>query len=441
MRASARVVEVLCYKGKSGASRVSTMGRVRIRHLVLSAWALVALVCSAAAQPDPREMSGIPLPVSDLPVGAVSVRVIRGQLSNNIPDQPVELHQGDNVLTAFTDESGRAQFGGLSPGTPVFAVTTVDGERLESRRFPVPGQGGVRLVLAAAVSGEGTTAEAEARPGTVTLGGESRLLIELGEENVEVYYLLDVVNAADVPVMPPSPLVVEMPPGAQAITVLPESTPRATADGPQVTVTGPFQPGRTSVSTAYILPYAGGNLEISQLLPAALEEVLIIAETTGEMELVSPQIARYGEITQPGGQTYILGAGSGIPAGGTLTFELAGLPHHSTGPRRIALVLAVLIIGCGVWATVTSGDSVSAGRHQTLQGRREQLFRDLVRLERQHRSGTIDPTRYATRRQELVTRLDQVYGKLDEELAPVVFSSHRPVRSESSVAGHSRTAG
>ena len=417
------------------------MGRVRIRHLVLSAWALVALVCSAAAQPDPREMSGIPLPVSDLPVGAVSVRVIRGQLSNNIPDQPVELHQGDNVLTAFTDESGRAQFGGLSPGTPVFAVTTVDGERLESRRFPVPGQGGVRLVLAAAVSGEGTTAEAEARPGTVTLGGESRLLIELGEENVEVYYLLDVVNAADVPVMPPSPLVVEMPPGAQAITVLPESTPRATADGPQVTVTGPFQPGRTSVSTAYILPYAGGNLEISQLLPAALEEVLIIAETTGEMELVSPQIARYGEITQPGGQTYILGAGSGIPAGGTLTFELAGLPHHSTGPRRIALVLAVLIIGCGVWATVTSGDSVSAGRHQTLQGRRERLFRDLVRLERQHRSGTIDPTRYATRRQELVTRLDQVYGKLDEELAPVVFSSHRPVRSESSVAGHSRTAG
>ena len=417
------------------------MGRVGIRHLVLSAWALVALVCSAAAQPDPREMSGIPLPVSDLPVGAVSVRVIRGQLSNNIPDQPVELHQGDNVLTAFTDESGRAQFGGLSPGTPVFAVTTVDGERLESRRFPVPGQGGVRLVLAAAVSGEGTTAEAEARPGTVTLGGESRLLIELGEANVEVYYLLDVVNAADVPVMPPSPLVVEMPPGAQAITVLPESTPRATADGPQVTVTGPFQPGRTSVSTAYILPYAGGNLEISQLLPAALEEVLIIAETTGEMELVSPQIARYGEIIQPGGQTYILGAGSGIPAGGTLTFELAGLPHHSTGPRRIALVLAVLIIGCGVWATVTSGDSVSAGRHQTLQGRRERLFRDLVRLERQHRSGTIDPTRYATRRQELVTRLDQVYGKLDEELAPVVFSSHRPVRSESSVAGHSRTAG
>ena len=417
------------------------MGRVRIRHLVFLAWALVALVCSAVAQPDPRAMSGIPLPVSDLSVGTVSVRVIRGQLSNNIPDQPVELHQGDNVLTAFTDESGRAQFEGLSSGSPVFAVTTVDGERLESRRFPVPGQGGVRLVLVAAVSGEVAAAEVEARPGTVTFGGESRFLIELGEENLEVYYLLDVVNAADVPVMPPSPLVVEMPPGAQATTVLPESTPRATADGQTVTVTGPFQPGRTSVGTVYILPYAGGTLEISQRLPAALEEVFILAETTGEMELVSPQIARYGELTPPGGQTYIMGAGSGIPAGGTLTFELAGLPHHSTLPRRIALVLTVLIIGCGVWATMTSGDSVSAGRHQALQGRRERMFRDLVRLERRHRSGTIGPTHYATRRRGLVALLEQVYGKLDEELAPVVFSSHRPVRSESSVAGHSRTAG
>ena len=60
--------------------------------------------------PDPKQMSGIPRPVDDLPNGAVSVRLIRGELSNNIADHPVELHVGSKVPTVKTDESGRAQF-------------------------------------------------------------------------------------------------------------------------------------------------------------------------------------------------------------------------------------------------------------------------------------------------------------------------------------------
>ena len=108
------------------------MGRAHIRYLVCAACAVVLLASSGQAQPDPREMSGIPLPVSDLPDGTISVRVVRRQLSNNVLDQPVQLYQGDNVLTALTDESGRAQFVGLSPGASVYAVTTVDDEHLES---------------------------------------------------------------------------------------------------------------------------------------------------------------------------------------------------------------------------------------------------------------------------------------------------------------------
>ena len=64
---------------------------------------VVALVCATAfaaadvaaqfAMPDPKEMSGIPrpVPVGDLPNRTVSVRLIRGALSNNIANQPVEL--------------------------------------------------------------------------------------------------------------------------------------------------------------------------------------------------------------------------------------------------------------------------------------------------------------------------------------------------------------
>ena len=418
------------------------MDRGRIRHVVFVMWVLTLLASFARAQPDPQQMSGIPLPVSDLPLGAVSVRVVRGQLSNNIPDQPVELHQGDEVLTALTDESGRAQFSGLSPGASVFVVTTVDGQRLESQRFSMPGQGGVRLILAAVVPGAAPAVEVDAQPGTVTFGAESRFQVELGEENVEVYYVFDVINAADVPVMPSRPLVFEMPPGAETTTVLPESTPRATANGREVTVTGPFQPGRTVVNMAYNLPYSGGRLEISQRLPAELEELFIIAELTGDVDLVSTQVSRREEITLAGDQTYVLGVGSGIPAGGTLTFALTGLPYHSTMPRTIALVLAALVIGSGVWASASPGHTTSGERRQALEARRDRLFKDLVRIELQHRSQKIGATRYTNRRQELVTLLELVYRQLEqEELAPGVDGSQGQVPSTSPVGGRARTAG
>ena len=100
--------------------------------------------------PDPKQMAGIPRPVDDLPAGSVSVRLIRGQLSNNIADHPVELHFGNGrVLTVKTDDAGRAQFDKLPAGSPVKASADVDGEHLESQEFPAPAQGGIRLMLVA----------------------------------------------------------------------------------------------------------------------------------------------------------------------------------------------------------------------------------------------------------------------------------------------------
>jgi hypothetical protein len=75
-------------------------------------------------------MSGIPRPVDDLPKGAISVRLIRGQLSNNITGHPVALHIGSKVVTLKTDENGRAQFNDVTPGATIKATTDVDGEHL-----------------------------------------------------------------------------------------------------------------------------------------------------------------------------------------------------------------------------------------------------------------------------------------------------------------------
>src|SRR5919201_6940662 len=103
---------------------------MRTAFRVLLALAIVAAAAPLAAQfamPDPKQMSGIPRPVSDLPDRTVSVRLIRGELSNNITNFPVELHVDGNVRTMKTDESGRAQFGDLPAGATLKAVAVVDG--------------------------------------------------------------------------------------------------------------------------------------------------------------------------------------------------------------------------------------------------------------------------------------------------------------------------
>src|SRR5436305_5850111 len=98
---------------------------------VLCGGAFVPVLSAQFQMPDPKQMSGIPRPVDDLPAGSISVRLIRGSLSNNIVGHPVELHVGSSVRTAKTDESGRAQFDKVPAGASVTAVADVDGEHLE----------------------------------------------------------------------------------------------------------------------------------------------------------------------------------------------------------------------------------------------------------------------------------------------------------------------
>src|SRR2546426_6884417 len=153
---------------------------------VLTVLCVEAVVVAQLQMPDPKQMAGIPRPVTDLPNGAVSVRLIRGDLSNNIANHPVELHIGSKVQSVKTDDMGRAEFTNLAAGAPVKATADVDGEHLESQEFPAPAQGGIRLLLVATDKSRGAKTEpaAPAVAGTVVIGSRSRILMEPGEETV-----------------------------------------------------------------------------------------------------------------------------------------------------------------------------------------------------------------------------------------------------------------
>ncbi len=113
----------------------------------------------AAAQPggmpDLRAMSGRPLPVRDLRVGTVVVRVSRQIPMNGVAGIEVKATVSTpgggeaRLQTAKTAEDGRATFEGLLPGATFQAEATVDGERLQTSAFAIPAEGGARILLIA----------------------------------------------------------------------------------------------------------------------------------------------------------------------------------------------------------------------------------------------------------------------------------------------------
>ena len=391
--------------------------------VIVTAGGLFVWPMASNAQPDPRQMSGLPLPDGSLPDGTITVRVVRGAVTNNVPGQGVELRQGDTVEMAVTDAEGRATFLTLSAGQEVRASTELDGERLESQLFAVPGRGGVRVMLVG-VDPENQPLPAES--GTVTFGEESWVQVELVEESVEVYYLFQILNSGFAPIDPEVPVAFDLPSGAEGTTVLRGSSPRTQVNGLRVELPGPFEPGVTPLQVAYILPYSNESLVLSQELPIDMEAFLVSVEQWGNVDFVSSQVTRQVAIppSETGGVPYQVGSGPRIPAGQPVTIELVGLPYRSRTPSNVALMIAVGILALGVWGgSGQARTTTSATRRRTLEMRKEKLFSDLVKIERQHQTGKIGSTKYRSRQRELFASLERVYRERDEELTSVLLTS------------------
>lgn len=384
--------------------------------------ALCALGSDAWAQinmPDPSMINGRALPAPELPDGTVSVRTVRETVGNNITGQTVTVTAGSATKTGTTDDQGRAMFTGLPVGTTATARAEVNGETLESLPFEVPGRGGIRIILVAGIKeaaerkAREQAAEAAAPPikGTVVFGGDSRMLVEFRDDELRVFYILEIVNTARARVDIGGPLVLDLPEDAQQVTLLEGSTTAASVDGTRVRVVGPFAAGSTPLQIAFALPSTGSTYTMTQTWPVRLEQVMTMVQKVPNLQVSSPQIAEKDEARAQNGTPFMLGGGPGIPAGGSVSLTLTGLPVHPAWPRYLALGLAGLILLAGAWYASTGREPATDVRRLT--DRRESLLGELVRLDEQHRAGRIDGSKYAARRQKLVGDLERVYGELD----------------------------
>jgi hypothetical protein len=389
------------------------------RSLILLLLLVSVVSLHAQQMPDPSQMAGQPLPAPELPGGTVSVRVVRERMGNNVADHPVTLKAGDRTLSGKTDAQGRATFAGIAAGTRVTAETVVDGETLRSREFPVPSGSGVRVALIAGLEAAAArdkaaredAARQPARQGIVVFGGESRIILEFQDDNLQIFYLLDIVNNARTPIDPGGPMFIEFPGGAVGAGTLEGSSTLATLQGDRLRINGPFPPGTTQVQVGYRLPYRGDQVVLTQQWPAPFEQLFVAAEKVGSLQMTSPQFQQTQE-ANAGGSPFLMATGGRLNAGDMLTVTLTGLPHHSTLMRDVGVGAGVLILLAGFYFAFT-GPRAHRDRMQELLRRKEKLLADLVALEEQRSEQRLDEKRYATRRQSLVAQLERVMGELD----------------------------
>ncbi len=332
------------------------------RLTVVALWCAVTLVPVIARgqvqMPNASEMSGRPLATADLPVGTVSVRVVRGGFDKNIPGQPVEFTIDGQSRVVSTNSEGRAVVSGIRSGSQVQAVAIVDGERLESLAFTM-GATAMQMALVATDPEDVVRAEedkvlatAEATKGIVVLGPESRVIVELDEAGLRVFYLMDILNSARTPVDIGGPLIFELPQGARGTAILEASSSQASANGPRFIVTGPFAPGITKLEGAFEVPYRSDTVHLQQVWPATLQQLTLLVEQHGALDIASAQISARN-IMMNQGQPLIFATGPAIAAGQALSLDLSGLPHHPVWPRWIALTLALGLVVVGVRTAMT----------------------------------------------------------------------------------------
>jgi len=392
--------------------------------LTFGLWALgFGMFPNAQEMPDPSLINGRAIPAPELKNGTVTVRVVREAIGNDAPGQQVRVTVGGTTRTATTDQQGRAEFTGL-PAGEARAEASVDGETLRSQPFAVPTSGGLRVILVAGLAKaaerkkqeEAAALAAPPIKGVVSLGSDSRIVMEFNNDTLFAFYLLDIVNTARTRVDIGGPLRIELPPEASGTRIREGSSRAAEIDGTHLTVNGPFAPGTTSVQVEFSLRFTNATHTVVQPFPIPLPRAIVAIEKVGSLALSSPQFSSVSELPTENG-VYLMGQGAAVQPGTPLTFTLTNLPVHSSTARYMALGLGLLIAGIGVWLAVSPKGSPAVDR-KLLTSRRDALLAELAQLEARRRDGPALPERSERRRVRILSELEQIYSELDATIGP-----------------------
>jgi hypothetical protein len=222
------------------------------------------------------------------------------------------------------------------------------------------GANAIRIVLVATDPEATKRAEEDQRlaagpaeKGTVVIGPQSQVIAEFNDDQLNVFYQLEILNTARTPVDIGGPLLIDLPREARGAGLSESSTKQAKVNGAHLTVLGPFAPGVTKLQVGFELPFGGDTARLTQAFPVTLEALNLAVSQIGGVDVRSAQIANKRTMSdQSGGGSYIAAVGPSVAAGQPLVIEISGLPHHPSWPRYLALTLSGTLVAVGIWAAV-----------------------------------------------------------------------------------------
>jgi hypothetical protein len=374
--------------------------------------------------------TGTAKPDSSVAVKTLEVHVL-DEAGRPVPNQAITLGSVDqsqkvSVKHATTDASGVARFPDLTVGRTVgyAAVTDLHGMHIGTEPFAMPEDSGVRAEIRAM--------ERTNDPSVITIGEGARIILQMREDTLQFLEMLPLENKSD-KLFDPGPGAIEIP--------LPQGHTSAEAGESDrkieirknlgVAIHGAISPRKAlgdtdakqagnEVTFGFVLPYRGDTKVFEQPMPNGIGLQTIIMEQIPGMEITGPGVGAR-EARELNGRKYWVMPGSAVPPGGKLTFTVTGLPSTDHTGRNISAALTLLLIGAAFFfgrRPVGEARRAADNERDRLTAKRENLFAELVAVERQARGGS---TTAPERRRDLVAKLEGVYqqlASLDEQRAP-----------------------
>jgi hypothetical protein len=298
------------------------------------------------------------------------------------------------------------------------AVTEHEGLRLSVEPFRMPEDSGMR--------GQILALRRTRDPSVLRLDPRTKVIVDLREEALAVMIGLFFRNVSQ-EIFDPGPdgLLIPMPEGAVNAQEIEGGEPLEIVPGKGIRIRSVIPPDSAAsfISTArygYILPTDGARtIQLNQPMPIALPDPFILVPEKTGLGLEGPGLKTLQDDVDGTGDKVKAFSTNPIPAGGNLVLTVTNVPARDRTGRTVALVLCALLLGAAlVGLGFRRGKKAATGgtSREDLIARREQLFGQLVEVERDRKAGG-ESGRLGERRKQLIVELETVYrslARLDE---------------------------
>ncbi len=240
---------------------------------------------------------------------------------------------------------------------------------------------------------------------------DERLWFELG---------LAIANVTGGPVNPgPDGFVMPLPKGFKNGRVSEEMGGRVIVNDTGVVWRGVIPPGQHDVIVQFSMTVDGGRVVVDMPAPHGMLQSQIAIEKGPGVIVTGEGIAAKPRMLDSGKEFLVL-QDVMVRPGGSLRFEITGLPERPAAQRWALWIVGILVLGLIAWAVtaaVMPSRQPGAGGGDTarreLTGQRDRLYAELVNLERRRAAGAVETEVYERERRALTAKLVVVHRELD----------------------------